>query len=31
VVNNEIWQTGQGPIAATGVVEDLVWLSAPIN
>lgn len=31
VVNNEIWQTGQGPIAAAGVVEDLHWVSAPIN
>ncbi len=31
VVNNEIWQTGQGPVAARGVVEDLRWVSAPIN
>lgn len=31
VVNNEVWQTGQGPIAARGVVEDLRWANAPIN
>ncbi|MEB3034290.1 iron-siderophore ABC transporter substrate-binding protein [[Mycobacterium] nativiensis] len=31
VVNNEIWQTGQGPVAATGVVADLRWVNAPIN
>lgn len=31
VVNNELWQTGQGPVAATGVVDDLRWVSAPIN
>jgi iron complex transport system substrate-binding protein len=31
IVNNEIWQTGQGPIAARGVVDDLHWVSAPIN
>ncbi|AEF36774.1 FEIII-dicitrate-binding periplasmic lipoprotein FecB [Mycolicibacter sinensis] len=31
VVNNEVWQTGQGPIAALGVVDDLRWLNAPIN
>lgn len=31
VVNNEVWQTGQGPIAARGVVDDLHWVSAPIN
>jgi len=31
VVNNEVWQTGQGPIAAGGVVDDLHWVSAPIN
>lgn len=31
VVNNEIWQIGQGPIAARGVVEDLRWVTAPIN
>ncbi|WP_185746642.1 iron-siderophore ABC transporter substrate-binding protein [Mycolicibacter terrae] len=31
VVNNEVWQTGQGPVAARGVVDDLRWLNAPIN
>jgi len=31
VVNNEVWQTGQGLVAARGVVEDLRWLNAPIN
>ncbi|MCX6481529.1 MAG: ABC transporter substrate-binding protein, partial [Mycobacterium sp.] len=31
VVNNEVWQTGQGVVAARGIVEDLRWLNAPIN
>jgi len=31
VVNNEVWQTGQGPVAARGVVDDLRWVNAPIN
>jgi iron complex transport system substrate-binding protein len=31
VVNDEIWQTGEGPIAARGVVDDLRWVNAPIN
>ncbi|HET9874151.1 MAG TPA: iron-siderophore ABC transporter substrate-binding protein, partial [Mycobacterium sp.] len=31
VVNNEVWQTGQGLIAARGIVEDLRWVNAPIN
>ncbi|WP_024440226.1 ABC transporter substrate-binding protein [Mycobacterium sp. UM_WGJ] len=31
VVNNEVWQTGQGPVAARGVAEDLRWVNAPIN
>lgn len=31
VVNNEVWQTGQGLVAARGVVDDLRWLNAPIN
>lgn len=31
VVNNEVWQTGQGPVAARGVLDDLRWVSAPIN
>lgn len=31
VVNDEIWQTGQGMIAARGIVDDLRWVNAPIN
>ncbi|BBZ38328.1 iron-siderophore ABC transporter substrate-binding protein [Mycobacterium conspicuum] len=31
VVNDEIWQTGEGVIAARGIVDDLRWLNAPIN
>jgi iron complex transport system substrate-binding protein len=31
IVNNEIWQTGQGIVAARGIVADLKWLNAPIN
>jgi len=31
IVNNEVWQSGQGLIAARGIVEDLRWLNAPIN
>jgi iron complex transport system substrate-binding protein len=31
VVNNEIWQTGEGVVAARGVIDDLRWLNAPIN
>jgi iron complex transport system substrate-binding protein len=31
VVNNEIWQIGQGVVAARGVVDDLRWVNAPIN
>ncbi|MBS9534000.1 iron-siderophore ABC transporter substrate-binding protein [Mycobacterium sp. M1] len=31
VVNNEVWQTGEGLIAARGVVADLRWVNAPIN
>ncbi len=31
VVNDEIWQTGEGVIAARGVVDDLRWVNAPIN
>ena len=30
-VNNEIWQSGQGLIAARGIVEDLRFVNAPIN
>jgi iron complex transport system substrate-binding protein len=31
VVNNEIWQTGEGVVAARGVVDDLRFVNAPIN
>jgi iron complex transport system substrate-binding protein len=31
IVNNEVWQTGQGIVAARGVIDDLRWLNAPIN
>lgn len=31
VVNDEVWQTGQGLIAARGIVSDLRWVNAPIN
>ncbi|OBA69888.1 Fe3+-citrate ABC transporter substrate-binding protein [Mycobacterium sp. 1554424.7] len=31
VVNDEIWQTGEGLIAARGIVDDLRLLNAPIN
>jgi len=31
VVNNEVWQSGQGLIAAGGIIDDLRWLNAPIN
>lgn len=31
VVNDEIWQTGEGLIAARGVVDDLRLVNAPIN
>jgi iron complex transport system substrate-binding protein len=30
-VNNEVWQTGQGVVAARGILADLRWLNAPIN
>jgi iron complex transport system substrate-binding protein len=30
-VNNEVWQTGQGIVAARGVLADLRWVNAPIN
>lgn len=30
-VNNEVWQTGQGIVAARGILADLRWLNAPIN
>jgi iron complex transport system substrate-binding protein len=31
VVNNEVWQTGEGVVAARGIVDDLRWINAPIN
>ena len=31
VVNNEVWQTGQGIVAARGMLADLKWINAPIN
>jgi iron complex transport system substrate-binding protein len=31
IVNNEVWQTGQGIVAARGIVADLRWINAPIN
>ncbi|WP_201274619.1 iron-siderophore ABC transporter substrate-binding protein [Mycolicibacterium sp. CH28] len=31
IVNNEVWQTGQGLVAARGILDDLRWLNAPIN
>ena len=31
VVNNEVWQTGEGIVAARGILEDLRWINAPIN
>jgi iron complex transport system substrate-binding protein len=30
-VNNEVWQTGGGIVAARGILDDLRWLNAPIN
>ena len=30
-VNNEVWQTGGGVVAARGILDDLRWLNAPIN
>jgi iron complex transport system substrate-binding protein len=31
VVNNEVWQTGEGIVAARGMLGDLRWVNAPIN
>jgi iron complex transport system substrate-binding protein len=31
VVNDEVWQTGEGIVAAGGILDDLRWLNAPIN
>jgi iron complex transport system substrate-binding protein len=30
-VNNEVWQTGEGIVAARGMLADLRWVNAPIN
>ncbi len=30
-VNDEVWQTGEGIVAARGILDDLRWLNAPIN
>jgi iron complex transport system substrate-binding protein len=30
-VNNEVWQTGDGIVAARGILADLRWVNAPIN
>jgi iron complex transport system substrate-binding protein len=30
-VNNEVWQTGEGIVAARGILGDLKWVNAPIN
>ena len=31
VVNNEVWQTGEGIVAARAMLADLRWVNAPIN
>jgi iron complex transport system substrate-binding protein len=31
VVNDEVWQTGEGIVAARGVLDDLRYVNAPIN
>ena len=31
IVNNEVWQTGQGLVAARGILDDLRWINAPVN
>jgi iron complex transport system substrate-binding protein len=31
IVNNEVWQTGQGLVAARAILADLRWVNAPIN
>ncbi|WP_207567863.1 iron-siderophore ABC transporter substrate-binding protein [Mycolicibacterium elephantis] len=30
-VNNEVWHTGEGIVAARGILDDLRWINAPIN
>lgn len=31
IVNNEVWQTGDGIVAARGILDDLRFVNAPIN
>ena len=31
IVNNEVWQTGEGIVAARGMLDDLRLVNAPIN
>jgi len=31
IVNNEVWQTGEGIVAARGMLVDLRVLNSPIN
>jgi len=31
VVNDEVWQTGEGVVAARGIIDDLRLVNAPIN
>ena len=31
IVNNEVWQTGEGIVAARGILDDLRLVNAPIN
>ncbi|TPG36792.1 ABC transporter substrate-binding protein [Mycolicibacterium hodleri] len=31
IVNNEVWQTGEGVVAARGILDDLRLVNAPIN
>ena len=31
VVNNEVWQSGEGLVAARGILEDLRYVNSPIN
>lgn len=31
IVNDEVWQSGEGIVAARGMLDDLRWLNAPIN
>jgi iron complex transport system substrate-binding protein len=31
IVNNEVWQSGEGIVAARGILDDLGVVNAPIN